>query len=237
MRVFERLGLGDDTYVTLASGGAFTDNFSHEFQTISEAGEDVIYLNKEKGLAINEEDYTDAALKEIGVGRDELTKHKAAEVGNIFSFGGSKSEELGLYFTDEDGNKKPVILGSYGIGITRLMGVLVEYFSDNRGIVWPEVVAPFQVYLAVVGDDAPVIAAADELYERLTAEHVSVLYDDRIERPGKKFADADLIGLPWRIVVSSKTIESGEHEICARSTDGKPEFMTKDALISKLANR
>lgn len=236
MRVFERVGLGDDTYVTLASGGAFTDNFSHEFQTISEAGEDVIYLNKEKGLAINEEDYTDAALKEIGVSKDELTKHKAAEVGNIFSFGGSKSEELGLYFTDEDGKKKPVILGSYGIGITRLMGVLVEHFSDDRGIVWPEVVAPFQSYLAVVGDDASVIAAADELYESLTAENVSVLYDDRIERPGKKFADADLIGLPWRVVVSGKTVESGEHEICARSTDNKPESMTKDALISKLAS-
>lgn len=235
MRVFERVGLGDDTYVTLASGGAFTDNFSHEFQTISEAGEDVIYLNKEKGLAINEEDYSDAALKEIGVTKAELTKHKAAEVGNIFSFGGTKSQELGLYFTDEDGNDKPVILGSYGIGITRLMGVLVEHFSDEKGIVWPEAVAPFQVYLAVIGDDEAVLGAAEELYERLTAAHVSVLYDDRDERAGKKFADADLIGIPWRIVVSPKTVASKEHEITARSNDSEAEFLTQDKLIAKLA--
>lgn len=237
MRVFRRVGLGNDTYVTLASGGAFTDNFSHEFQTISEAGEDVIYLNEEKGLAINEEDYSDLALKEIGAVKAELTKHKAAEVGNIFSFGGTKSKELGLYFTDEDGNDKPVILGSYGIGITRLMGVLVEHFSDEKGIVWPEVIAPFQAYLAVIGDDDAVLGAAEELYDRLTAAHVSVLYDDRDERAGKKFADADLIGLPWRIVVSPKTVASREHEITARSSDSEAEFLTLDKLIAKLAPR
>ncbi len=234
MRVFDRVGLGDDTYITVASGGPFTDNFSHEFQTISEAGEDVIYLHKEKRLAINEEDYTEANLEKLGLKKDELTKHKAAEVGNIFSFGGSKSEELGLFFTDEDGSEKPVILGSYGIGITRLMGVIVEHFSDDKGIVWPEAVAPMKVYLARLSDDEAVVEAADELYQQLTQKNITVLYDDRDERAGKKFADADLIGLPHRVVVSSKTCQAGEHEYKRRSDD-EITYMPTAKIIEALA--
>lgn len=234
MRVFERVGLGDDTYVTVASGGPFTDKFSHEFQTISEAGEDVIYLHKGKEIAINEEDINDENLKRIGVEKSELTKHKAAEVGNIFSFGGSKSEELGLFFTDEDGQEKPVILGSYGIGVTRLMGVIVEHFSDDKGIVWPESVAPFAVYLARLSDEGAVAEAADELYERLTQANISVLYDDRDERAGKKFADADLIGLPHRIVVSNKTVTAGKHEYKHR-TEASAQQLSVEEIIKKLA--
>jgi prolyl-tRNA synthetase len=148
-RVFERVGLGDITYVTSASGGAFT-KYSHEFQTVTEAGEDTIYVNKEQKIAINEEVYNDEALAELGLSKDGLEKTKAAEVGNIFSFGSEKSEQLGLTFTDEDGQEKPVILGSYGIGITRLMGVIAEHFADDKGLVWPKSVAPALVYLASV---------------------------------------------------------------------------------------
>jgi prolyl-tRNA synthetase len=234
MRVFDRVGLGKDTYVTVASGGPFTDKFSHEFQTISEAGEDVIYLHKDKAIAINEEDLTDDNLQRIGVDRTDLTKHKAAEVGNIFSFGGGKSEELGLYFTDEDGQEKPVILGSYGIGVSRLMGVIVEHFSDEKGIVWPESVAPMKVYLARLSNDDSVVQAADEVYERLTQANISVLYDDRDERAGKKFADADLIGLPHRIVVSNKTTAAGKHEYKYR-TEADAQQLTIEEIIKKLA--
>ncbi len=230
MRVFERVGLGDDTYVTVASGGAFTDNFSHEFQTLSEAGEDVIYLNKEKRLAINEEDYNEENLKKLNLEKKDLTKHKAAEVGNIFSFGGSKSTELGLFFTDEDGEQKPVILGSYGIGITRLMGVLVEHFSDDKGIVWPESVAPMQVYIARLSDDEEVVTQADALYEQLTRADISVLYDDRDERAGKKFADADLMGIPHRVVVSKKTCQDGKHEYKRRDSDDSRLLATAEII-------
>lgn len=233
MRVFERVGLGEDTYVTVASGGPFTDKFSHEFQTISEAGEDVIYLHKDKEIAINEEDMTDENLKRIGVEKSELTRHKAAEVGNIFSFGGGKSEELGLVFTDENGHEKPVILGSYGIGVTRLMGVIVEHFSDDAGIVWPEAVAPARVYIARLSDDAEVVKEADNLYEQLTSEHISVLYDDRDVRAGEKFADADLLGIPYRVVVSKKSTQAGKHEYKKRKSH-EPELLTSETIVKKL---
>lgn len=232
MRVFERVGLGDDTYLTFASGGSFTQ-FSHEFQTLTEAGEDTVYVNEEKQLAINEEVLTDEVLLQLGVSRDTLQKRTAAEVGNIFSFGGAKSEELGLYFTDESGEERPVILGSYGIGITRVMGVIVEHFSDDKGIVWPENVAPMRVYLARLSDDAEVTTEADNLYQQLTSKNISVLYDDRDERAGAKFADADLLGIPHRIVVSKKTTASGEHEYKARTAD-EPTMLSAEKIVEKL---
>jgi prolyl-tRNA synthetase len=150
LRVFDRVGLGDITYITAASGGAFT-KYSHEFQTVTEAGEDVIYINKEKKVAINEEVYTDEDLAELGLEKGHLEKVMAAEVGNIFNFGTEKSEQLGLYYTNEEGLEKPVFLGSYGIGITRLMGVVAEHFADEKGLVWPKNIAPFDVIFSTVG--------------------------------------------------------------------------------------
>ncbi|HSX36535.1 MAG TPA: aminoacyl--tRNA ligase-related protein, partial [Patescibacteria group bacterium] len=209
LKVFERVGLGETTFKTFASGGAFTQ-FSHEFQTITDAGEDTIFLNRSKKIAVNQEVMSDEVLQQLGLERGELEEVKAAEVGNIFSFGTAKSEQLGLYFTDEDGGKKPAVLGSYGIGITRLMGVIAEHFSDEKGLVWPEAVAPAKVYLARLGDEPDVTNVADALYEVLTTAKVGVLYDDRDARPGEKFADADLIGLPVRVVVSSKTVAASQ---------------------------
>jgi prolyl-tRNA synthetase len=215
-RVYDRLGIGKDTYVTFASGGAFT-KFSHEFQTVCEAGEDVIYLHRGKDIAINEEVLDEESLKQLGVKRDELEEVKSSEVGNIFNFGTDKSEQMDFGFTNEAGERQFVHLGSYGIGITRIMGVIAEKSADDRGLVWPAAVAPFQVYLARLGDSPEVIEAADELYEDLTAQGATVLYDDRDARPGEKFADADLLGLPWRVVVSDKTQAAGSYELKSRT--------------------
>lgn len=231
-RVYERLGIGQDTYVTFASGGAFTE-FSHEFQTICEAGEDVIYLHRGKNLAVNEEVLNDANLTKLGIKRDELEKVKTAEVGNIFNFGTQKSKDMDFAFTNEAGERQFVHLGSYGIGISRLMGVLAEKFSDDKGLVWPEGIAPAQVYLARLGDDAKTVEAADEAYKRLTALTGGVLYDDRDIRAGEKFADADLLGIPYRLVVSDRTVQAGKHELKRRTSDDT-EQLTIDEIIGKL---
>ena len=227
-RVYDRLGIGADTYVTFASGGAFT-KFSHEFQTICDAGEDVIYLHREKNIAVNEE-VIDDAVKELGINRDELEQVKTAEVGNIFNFGTSKTDEMGLKFTGQDGSQSPIHMGSYGIGITRVMGVIVEKLSDEKGIVWPEAVAPAKVYLARLGTETEVVKAADALYDRLTKAGIGVLYDDRDEvRPGEKFADADLMGIPYRIVISNKTLASNSYEV-KRRTAAEAELMNQQQL-------
>lgn len=231
-RVFDRLGIGEDTFVTFASGGAFT-KFSHEFQTICDAGEDVIYLNREKGIALNEEVLTDETLADLGVTRDELEAVKTAEVGNIFNFGTQKSEDMGFTFAGEDGKEQFVHLGSYGIGITRLMGVIAEKFSDDKGLIWPEAVAPFRVVLVRVGTDETVIAKSDELYETLKSAGISVLYDDRDARPGEKFADSELMGMPHRVVVSTRSLEGAGVEYQKRG-EQESNLLTVDELLGKL---
>lgn len=216
-KIFQRLGIGDITYLTSASGGAFT-KYSHEFQTITDAGEDIIYVDKEKKIAINEEVYNEDALKELGLCKKGLEKTKSAEVANIFSFGGEKSEKLDLYYTDENGEKLPVILGSYGIGVTRLMGVIAEHFSDEKGLVWPKQISPARVYLIAIGDEK-LTKEANKIYDQLIKEGIDVLFDDRDLRPGEKFADADLIGIPYRVVVSAKNSKEHTYELKERTSD------------------
>jgi prolyl-tRNA synthetase len=212
LRIFDRLGLGEDTFVTFASGGAFT-KFSHEFQTLCDAGEDVLYLHREKKIAVNEE-VLDEAVKELGIDKNELEKVKSAEVGNIFNFGTEKSEQMGIGFADETGKKQPVYLASYGIGVTRVMGVIAEKFADEKGLVWPETVAPFRYHLVVLGGEKAFSAAAD-LVQKLGDEQV--YFDDREDvSAGAKFADAELIGCPIRLVVSDKTLERGAVEVKSR---------------------
>lgn len=229
-RVYDRLGIGDDTFVTFASGGAFT-KFSHEFQTICDAGEDILYVHREKNIAVNEE-VLDEAVKELGINKSELEKVKSAEVGNIFNFGTDKAEQMGITFMDKDGSQKPIYLASYGIGITRAMGVIVEKFADDKGIVWPESVAPAMVYLVRIGGEGA-IDHADKLYEKLTEKGIEVLYDDRDERPGAKFADAELMGIPYRVTVSDRLIEAGNYEFTTRAT-GETQILTQDELLAKL---
>jgi prolyl-tRNA synthetase len=230
MRCFNRLGIGDDTFITFAAGGAFTE-FSHEFQTICDAGEDTIYINRDKNIAINEEVYNEKTLKELGVTKDELEKVKTAEVGNIFSFGTQKCEEMGLYFNDQDKNRIPVTLGSYGIGVTRLMGVIVEKMSDEKGIIWPKEISPFSIHLLSLGQDE----AASSLYEELKNEGIEVLFDDRDVSAGEKFADSDLLGIPLRVVVSKRSLEDGGYELKERREE-KGKIIKKENLVAEITN-
>jgi prolyl-tRNA synthetase len=228
--IYDRLGIGNETFVTFAAGGSFT-KYSHEFQTICDAGEDILYINNDKTVAVNEE-VLDDATKEIGVEKETLKPVKSAEVGNIFKFGTEKSEKLNVYFTDEDGKQKPVYLASYGVGVTRVMGVIVEKMSDEKGIVWPENIAPTRVYLAPIGASTEVTKAADELYAELTKQGIETLYDDRDVRPGEKFADADLMGIPYRVVISDKTLKENKIEVKKR-TETEVKLMKKDEFIAR----
>lgn len=228
-KVYERLGLGEDTYVTYASGGAFT-KFSHEFQTVCEAGEDVIYVHEAKNIAINEEVLDEESLAKLGIKRDELKEVKSSEVGNIFNFGTEKSEQLDFYFTNSKGERQPVHLGSYGIGITRVMGVIAEKLSDEKGLVWPAAIAPAKIYLARLGDSELTIKKANELYDRLTQSGVQVLYDDRDVRAGEKFADADLLGIPYRIVISDKTSTHESFEFKARTQSDSEQLNAQEII-------
>lgn len=235
-RVFDRVGIGHKTYQTFASGGAFS-KFSHEFQTLAEAGEDIVYVSEEKGVAVNEEVLADADLGELGVTREELVKTKSIEVGNIFSLGTKFSEALGLTFRDETGAEHPVIMGCYGIGPARTMGTVVDLLSDEKGIVWPESIAPFTVHLiGLNSDDAEIRDWTEALYQNLLAAGVEVLFDDRDLRPGEKFADADLIGIPYRVVVSRKTKEAGGYELTLRAT-GETKLVAEDELMADMTNR
>ena len=222
VNIFDKLGLGDKTYVTFASGGSFS-KYSHEFQTITSAGEDSIFVDENKKIAINKEVLNDEVLKDLGLKRAELVEKKAVEVGNIFSLGTRFSEAFGLSYTDEKGEKKPVVMGSYGIGPGRVMGTIAEVLSDDKGLIWPKNVSPFDVHLVSIEDkEGKVKKETDKLYETLVKKGIEVLYDDRDIRAGEKFADSDLIGIPTRIIISEKTLENGEVEVKERGT-GKEE--------------
>ncbi len=235
LSVYRRVGLGDITYVTSASGGVFTDKFSHEFQTICDAGEDEVYVDKIRNIAINSEVFNAETLEKVGGTTADFEKVKTAEVGNIFTFGTGKSEELGLYFTDAEGVQQPVYLGSYGIGVSRLMGVIAEVFSDDKGLVWPQSIAPFTVHIVpIFGVDAEKKEAiqnrVDEVVKRLTEANIDVLVDDREARPGEKFTDADLIGIPHRIVISEKVPE-GMIEYKSRTAQDAALIQVADILF------
>ena len=217
VRIFDRCGLGDITYITFASGGTFS-KYSHEFQTISEAGEDLIYVDEEKKLAVNKEVLNDEVLADLGLDRSNLVEKKAIEVGNIFKQKTKFSEPLGLKFTDADGKEKPVTMGAYGIGPGRVMGTIVEVHNDENGIVWPEEVAPYQIHLISLCKDENHIKQADALYEKLISEGKEVLYDDRDTSAGKKFSESDLIGIPTRYIISPKTLEQKSVEIKDRKS-------------------
>ncbi len=218
LKIFERVGLGSLTYKTFASGGVFS-KYSHEFQTLTEAGEDIIYVSEAKKIAINKEVYTEDVLQNLGLTKEELVEKKAVEVGNIFTLGTRFSEPLELTFLDENGEKKPVLMGCYGIGPGRVMGTIVEALSDEKGIVWPESVAPFRVHLLALGETETVRETADKLYGELSDAGVSVLYDDRRASNGEKFADADLLGMPYRVVVSERSMKEGGAEVKKRTEE------------------
>lgn len=230
-RVYQRLGLGDNTYRTYADGGIFTDRFSDEFQTLSDVGEDKIFVDEARKIAINQEIMTDENLQKLGLDKNNLKEKRAVEVGNTFHLESKYTDALDVYFTDESGQRQSIIAGCYGIGISRLMGVIAEQFADDKGLVWPENIAPHQVYLVQIGDTEE---QSKELYDKLSGKGVSVLWDDRDERPGTKFADADLLGIPHRIVVSPRGLESGKFEYKLRTSNDSEE-LSQEELIKRLA--
>lgn len=226
-RVYARLGIGDITYRTAADGGIFTSRFSDEFQTLSDIGEDTIYLHEGKRLAINQEVYTDENLKRLGLKKEELVEKRAVEVGNIFPLESKYTDALDVYYTDENGQRQSIIMGCYGIGVSRLVGMLAEHFSDDRGLIWPESIAPAKIHLVRLGGDDEVVSAADALYDQLR-HGTEVLYDDRDESAGAKFADADLMGCPLRLTVSKRTLAENSVELKRRTeADGRLVERTK----------
>lgn len=227
-KVYERLGLGHLTYMTFASGGTFS-KYSHEFQTITSAGEDTIYVDEEKGIAVNQEVLNDEVLNDLNIKRESLVEHKAVEVGNIFTLGYKFSEPINLTYKDESGNEQKVFMGSYGIGPSRLMGTIVEVLSDEKGIIWPKEVSPFHVHLVSLGENEK----AEELYNELKSVGVDVLFDDRDAPAGEKFGDSDLLGIPLRVVVSKRSLEEGGYEIKYRK-DEKGKIVSKDELVREL---
>ena len=226
MNVFRRIGLGEETFETFASGGIFA-KYSHEFQTFLPVGEDTVYYNQDKSVVLNEEVLEEETLQDLKVAREELTSTTAAEVGNIFKLKLKYSEPLELKFAGEDNQQRTVYMGCYGIGVSRAMGVVAEKLADDKGLVWPEEIAPYKYYLVGIGEAS--MAAAEAFYAGREEE---VLYDDRDVRAGEKFADADLMGLPYRVVISEKTLAEGCAEVTARAT-GKSELVKLEKLGAK----
>jgi prolyl-tRNA synthetase len=184
-----------------------------------------LYLHREKRIAVNEE-VLDEAVRELGIQKDDLEKVKSAEVGNIFNFGSEKSEQMGISYADRTGARQPIFLASYGIGVSRLMGVIAEKFADEKGLIWPATVAPFRYHLVALGGEDTAVAA-QKLYKSLGEDNV--LYDDRTDASaGEKFADAELIGCPIRLVVSEKTLARDSVEVTSR----RAKFATKDITLS-----
>lgn len=224
-RIFARLGLGDSTFETFASGGIFS-KFSHEFQTLLPVGEDTIYYNEDKSVVLNKEVFNKEVLADLGASEEKFTEDTAAEVGNIFKLKYKYSEPLGLKYIDEKNEQKTVYMGCYGIGISRVMGVIAEKFADDKGLVWPESVAPFKYHLIGIGEAG--IKEAENFY---TGREDVVLFDDRDKRPGEKFADAELMGLPLRIVISDKTLADNAAEVTDRKT-GEMQKIALDKLFA-----
>lgn len=204
--IFQRCGL--DAKVTEASGGVFSQDYSHEFQVFTENGEDIIYACAACGVYKNKE-IVNEQQAQCSVCGQGLTTHKAIEVGNIFTLNTGFTEPFGFMYSDESGSQQPIFMGCYGIGVSRVLGAIVEVHHDEKGIIWPKALAPFSVHLIALGVAPEQRIAADKLYENLKYNSVDVLYDDRDVRAGEKFADADLIGIPTRLVISEKTLATG----------------------------
>ncbi|MBR9702802.1 hypothetical protein GOV10_02085, partial [Candidatus Woesearchaeota archaeon] len=233
LNVYKRLGL--TAYINEASGGDFTKEFSHEFTVLTKAGEDTIVYCENCDFAQNVE------ISDIKPGDDcpkkcsgKVKESKAVEVGNIFDLGTKFTEDFETFFTDKEGKQHSVYMGSYGIGTSRLMGTIVEAHNDDNGIIWPETAAPYDVHLISLGKEGEeTYTETEQIYNELIEGGIEVLWDDRDIRPGAKFADSDLIGIPWRIVVSPKTLEQKKVEIKKRS-EKDVELISKKKLLGFL---
>lgn len=228
LKIFKRLGL--DAIYTEASGGDFSER-SHEFQVVTDAGEDEIIYCPGGDFAQNAEIAQVSEGKECDLGHGPLKRAKTIEVGNIFPLGTRFSESCGAYFTDRNGSKKPIVMGSYGIGVGRVMGAIVEVHNDDKGIIWPKEVAPYDAHLVHI-EDPDTEPRVQEVYEALTKAGIDVLWDDREDiGAGEKFADSDLIGIPVRLVVSEKTGDKIEWK--GRENE-KTELLSVDEMVNRL---
>jgi prolyl-tRNA synthetase len=224
LNIFSRVGL--DAKVTEASGGSFTEKLSYEYMVVSDAGEDdIVYCDTCTHCAnieVSKEKVGDTCPK---CKEGKLAGAKAAEVGNIFDLGQKYVKDFDFTYKDSDGKEQHPIMGCYGIGVTRLMGTIVETLSDDKGIIWPEAVAPFKIHLIALGDSEGVVRDSNDLYNDLSGNGIEVLFDDRDVSAGEKFKDSDLIGIPYRIVVSEKSLLAGGVELKRRAGDGKEEIL------------
>lgn len=219
VNIFNRAGIGEKTYLTYASGGSFS-KYSHEFQAVTPAGEDTIYICDKCRIAVNDEIINDLERKCPQCENSDLRIEKAVEVGNIFKLMTKYSAPFELKYRTQEGEEKEVIMGCYGIGLNRLMGTAVELSHDEKGIIWPENIAPFKVHLIeLANQESGIKNQAEEIYQKLTQKGIEVLFDDRDVQAGEKFADSDLIGIPYRAVVSAKSLEKGGVEVKKRSED------------------
>ena len=230
LKAFKRMGF--NAIYTEAGGGVFTKNKTHEFQVIAESGEDEIIYCPGGDFSSNAEISPVKEGKQCDLGHGSLKKAKAIEIGNIFPLGTYYSEKMGAMFTDRDGKKKPIWLASYGIGLTRAVGAIVEVHHDAKGIVWPQSVAPYDVHLISLGNEKIATTETLKIYETLKKNGVEVLWDDREDvSAGAKFADADLIGIPVRLVVSQKT---GDRIEWKKRTESKTDLLGIDEVIIRL---
>jgi len=229
--IFNRIGLGRETFLTYASGGSFS-KYSHEFQTACESGEDTIYFCNKCRVAVNKEIIEEQKICPE-CGGSELETKKSIEVGNIFKLGTKFSVPFDLNYLDEKGGKKDVVMGCYGIGPSRALGTIVELYHDERGIIWPESIAPFTTHLIALGESEDVRAKAEDIYKELVAKGIDVLFDDRDEMAGIKFADSDLLGIPYRVIVSEKALK--ENGVGLKKRSEKEEIIVSfDEVISKV---
>src|SRR6201996_4365474 len=257
LRTFRRMGL--TTIPMRAETGPIGGDLSHEFIVLAETGESQVYCHKDlldmpvpgedidfdgdlepivqqrTALYAATSDVHDEERFEKEVPEDKRMSARGIEVGQVFYFGTKYSVPMKAVVTGPDGKDVPIEGGSYGIGVSRLVGAIIEASHDDAGIIWPEPVAPFDVGLVnLKSGDAAVDQAADDLYRKLKAAGVDVLYDDRNERAGGKFADMDLIGLPWQVVVGPRGLANGVVELKRRATGERSELPV-DAAIAKLA--
>ncbi len=232
LNIFEKVGLGKITYKTFASGGTFS-NSSCEFQTISSAGEDIVYIDKKKGIAINKEVYNEKIISDLNLKKEELIQEKAIEVGNIFSLGYKFSEPFNLKFKNFDGQEKFVFMGCYGIGISRLMGTIAEIYNDKKGLSWPLAVAPFDVHLILLGDSNELKIEANKIYQKLKDNKIEVLFDDR-EGSNNKFFESDLIGIPYKLIFSERNLKQKIIELEKKGNSSKKTKLNLSDFINDI---
>ncbi len=257
LRTFARLGL--KAIPMAADTGPIGGDMSHEFIILAETGESAVFCHRDlvdmpvpgddidydgdlealirarTDLYAATDEKHDEAKFEAEVPADKRLSARGIEVGHIFFFGTKYSAAMGCVVQGPDGKETPLQMGSYGIGVSRLVGAIIEASHDENGIVWPDAVAPFKVGLVnLKSGDAETDAACAALYEKLQAAGISVLYDDTDERAGAKFSNMDLIGLPWQLVVGPRGLKSGTVELKRRAT-GEREELSPEAALSKIA--